>query len=55
MAKIICAKSVSASDMTYEEIEDQAEKVFKSAYPNIALNGNLLGRSKQKQEERINN
>ena len=25
MAKIICAKSVSASDMTSEEIEDQAE------------------------------
>ena len=54
MAKIICAKSVSASDMTYEEIEEQAERVFKSAYPNIALNGNLLGKTKQKQEERIN-
>jgi integrase len=29
ITKIICAKSVSASDMTYEEIEEQAERVFK--------------------------
>jgi len=53
MAKIITAKSVSASDMTYEELEEQAEKVFKLAYRNLALNGNLLGTSKQKQDERI--
>jgi methyl-accepting chemotaxis protein len=52
-AKIICGKSVSVSDMTYEEIEDQAEKVFRLAYRNIALNGNLMGTAKQKQEERI--
>jgi integrase len=53
MAKIICAKSVSVSDMTYEELEDQAEKVFRLAYRNLALNGNLLGTAKQKQEERL--
>ena len=53
MAKIICGKSVSVSDMTYEEIEDQAEKVFKLAYRNLALNGNLMGKSKDKQEQQI--
>jgi hypothetical protein len=53
MAKIITAKSVSASDMTYEEIEEQAEIVFRSAYPNLALNGNWQNKGKQEQEERI--
>jgi integrase len=53
MAKIICAKSVSASDMTYEELEEQAEKVFQLAYRNIALNGTLMRSQKQDQEERI--
>ena len=53
IAKVICAKSVSASDMTYEEIEEQAEKVFKSAYPNLALNGNWQDKGKDEQEERI--
>ena len=32
MAKIITAKKVSASDMTYEEINEQCEKVFRLAY-----------------------
>ena len=53
IAKIICAKSVSRSDMTYEEIEEQAERVFKSAYPNLALNGNWQNKGKQEQEKRI--
>jgi chromosome segregation ATPase len=53
MAKIICGKSVSVSDMTYEEIEDQAEKVFRLAYKNLALNGDLTGKNKQKQQEQI--
>jgi hypothetical protein len=53
MAKVICAKSVSASDMTYEELEDQAEKVFRLAYRNLALNGDISGKTKQKQQEQI--
>ena len=39
--------------MTYEEIEEQAERVFKSAYPNLALNGNWQNKGKQEQEKRI--
>ena len=53
MAKIICAKSVSISDMTYEEIEEQAEKVFRLAYKNISLNGDVTGETKRKQTEKI--
>jgi len=53
MAKIVCGKSVSVSDMTYEEIEEQAEKVFRLAYKNISLNGDVSGRVKRKQGEEI--
>jgi len=53
MAKIVCGKSVSVSDMTYEEIEEQAEKVFRLAYKNISLNGDVSGQVKRKQAEEI--
>ena len=53
MAKVICAKSVSASDMTYEEIEQQCEKVFRLAYKDITLNGDVQGKTKRKQAEKI--
>jgi len=52
-AKIICAKAVSVSDMTYEEIEEQSEKVFRLAYKNISLNGDVSGQVKRKQGEEI--
>ncbi len=53
MAKIICGKSVSISDMTYEELEEQAEKVFRLAYKNISLNGDVSGQVKQRQAKKI--
>jgi len=53
MAKIICAKKVSASDMTYEEVNEQCEKVFRLAYKDISLNGDVTGQVKRKQLERI--
>lgn len=53
MAKIVCAKSVSVSDMTYEEVEEQAEKVFRLAYKNISLNGDVTGQVKQRQAKKI--
>ena len=53
MAKIVCGKSVSISDMTYEELEEQAEKVFRLAYKNISLNGDVSGQVKRKQAEEI--
>ena len=53
MAKIICAKKVSASDMTYEEISEQCEKVFRLAYKDMSLNGDVTGQVKRKQVEEI--
>lgn len=53
MAKVICAKKVSASDMTYEEILAQCEKVFRLAYKDISLNGDVSGTVKRKQSEKI--
>ena len=53
MAKIICAKKVSASDMTYEEINEQCEKVFRIAYKDISLNSDPVGATRKKQTERI--
>ena len=53
MAKIICAKKVSASDMTYEEINEQSEKVFRLAYKNISLNSDPTGTARKKQTERM--
>lgn len=53
IAKIICAKKVSASDMTYEEIDEQCEKVFRLAYKDISLNGDITGEVKRKQSQKI--
>jgi len=53
IAKVICAKQVSDSDMTYEEIESQCEKVFTLAYKNISLNGDVTGETKRQQSEKI--
>ena len=53
IAKIIVAKKVSASDMTYEEINEQCEKVFKLAYKDISLNSDPTGKARKKQTNRI--
>lgn len=53
IAKIICAKKVSASDMTYEEIDERCEKVFRLAYKDISLDGDVTGQTKRKQTETI--
>ena len=53
IAKIIVAKKVSASDMTYEEINEQCEKVFRLAYKDISLNGDVTGKVKQRQSKKI--
>ena len=53
MAKIVCGKAVSISDMTYEEVEEQAEKVFRLAYKDISLNGDVTGKVKPRQAEEI--
>ena len=53
MAKIICAKKVSASDMTYEEINEQCEKVYRIAYKDISLNSDPTGTKRKQQNEKI--
>ena len=53
IAKVICAKAVSASDMTYEELDDICEKVFRLAYKDISLNGDVSGKTKRAQKEEI--
>ena len=53
MAKIICAKKVSASDMTYEEINEQCEKVFKLAYKDTSLNSDPTGARRKRETEEI--
>lgn len=53
MAKIICGKIVSASDMTYEEINEQCEKVFRVAYKDISLNSDPTGTARKEQTGKI--
>jgi len=54
IAKVITAKKVSASDLTYiPNLDAECQRVFKETYKEIALNGDLTGKTKQKQEKRI--
>jgi integrase len=54
IAKVITAKKVSASDLTYiPDLNAECLRVFKETYKEIALNGDLTGKTKQKQEQRI--
>jgi integrase len=54
IAKVITAKKVSASDLTYvPNLDSECLRVFKETYKEIALNGDLTGKTKQKQEQRI--
>jgi len=54
IAKVITAKKVSASDLTYiPNLDAECLRVFKETYKEIALNGDITGKTKQKQEKRI--
>jgi len=54
IAKVITAKKVSASDLTYiPNLDAECLRVFKETYKEIALNGDLTGKTKQKQQEQI--
>jgi hypothetical protein len=54
IAKVITAKKVSASDLTYiPNLNAECLRVFKETYKEFALNGDLTGKTKQKQEKRI--
>lgn len=54
LAKVITAKKVSASDLTYiPDLDAECFRVFKETYKEIALNGDLTGKTKQQQTEKI--
>jgi len=54
LAKVITAKKVSASDLTYiPDLDKECLRIFKETYKEIALNGDLTGKTKQKQSEEL--
>ena len=54
LAKVITAKKVSASDLTYiPNLDAECLRIFKETYKEIALNGDLTGKTRQNQKEEI--
>ncbi len=54
ISKVITAKKVSASDLTYiPNLDAECLRVFKETYKEIALNGDLTGKTRQNQKEEI--
>lgn len=54
IAKVITAKKTSASDVTYKtSLDSECERIFRECYKDIALNGDVTGKIKQQQAERI--
>ena len=54
LAKVVTAKKVSASDLTYiPDLDAECLRIFKETYKEIALNGDLTGKTRQNQKEEI--
>ncbi|KPV64469.1 MAG: Phage integrase family protein [Candidatus Bathyarchaeota archaeon BA2] len=54
IAKVITAKKVSASDLTYlPDLDKECERVFRETYKEISLNGDITGKTREKQAEVI--
>lgn len=54
VAKVICAKKVSASDITYmPNLDAECLRIFKETYKEFALNGDVTGKNRRKQTEEI--
>ena len=54
IAKVITAKKVSASDLTYiPNLDAECLRIFRESYKAFALNGDVTGKVKREQEERI--
>lgn len=54
MAKVITAKKVSASDITYiPDLDAECERIFRETYKDISLNGDITGKTREKQTEII--
>jgi hypothetical protein len=56
IAKVITAKKVSASDLTYlPNLDAECLRIFKESYKMFALNGDVTGKAKKEQTEQIMN
>jgi hypothetical protein len=54
IAKVITAKKVSASDLTYiPNLDAECLRIFKESYKEFALNGDVTGKNKKERNERI--
>lgn len=54
IAKVIIAKKVSVSDITYiPDLDKECERVFRETYKEISLNGDITGKTKREQSETI--
>lgn len=54
IAKVITAKKVDISNTTYEtDLDAECERIFRETYKEIALNGDLSGKVKQEQAQKI--
>jgi predicted ribosome quality control (RQC) complex YloA/Tae2 family protein len=54
IAKVITAKKTSASDITYKtSLDSECQRIFRECYKDFALNGDVSGKSKREQTERI--
>jgi hypothetical protein len=54
IAKVITAKKVSASDLTYiPNLDAECLRIFKETYKEISLNGDITGKTREKQSEEI--
>jgi hypothetical protein len=54
IAKVITAKKVSASDLTYiPNLDAECLRIFKESYKQFALNGDITGKAKKEQTEQI--
>lgn len=54
IAKVITAKKTSASDVTYKtSLDSECERIFRESYKEIALNGDVSGKVKREQAEKI--
>jgi chromosome segregation ATPase len=54
IAKVITAKKTSASDITYKtSLDSECQRIFRECYKDFCLNGDVSGKTKKEQTERI--
>ncbi|MGA2310463.1 MAG: hypothetical protein ABSG57_13070 [Candidatus Bathyarchaeia archaeon] len=54
IAKVVTAKKTSASDLTYKtSLDSECTRIFRECYKEFALNGDVSGKAKREQSEKI--